>query len=430
MTMLNTARGPGPSPTLPAAGLVARLLETRALSLNLAAPLSPEDQTVQASDDASPTKWHLAHTTWFFETFVLQPHLPGYRVFDDRFNYCFNSYYEAQGARQPRGLRGLMTRPSADEVARYRTHVDAGLEALGAAGAAETPEIADLLILGLNHEQQHQELLLTDILSLFAANPLRPAYREGRPLRAQRDARPLGWVSCPGGIVDIGHAGPGFAFDNETPRHPALLRPYKLADRLVTNAEWLEFMGDGGYAHANLWLSDGWATVKREGWTAPLYWEARDGGWMQMTLWGLQSVDPAAPVCHVSYYEADAFARWAGRRLPTEFEWERAASGLPLAGNRLGSGALQPLPAPAGAGLTQMFGDVWAWTQSAYAPYPGYRPAAGAIGEYNGKFMCNQQVLRGASCATPDDHVRKSYRNFFYPQQRWQFCGLRLADDV
>ncbi len=428
--MLNTARGPGPSPTLPAASLVARLLETRALSLDLAAPLSPEDQTVQASDDASPTKWHLAHTTWFFETFVLQPHLPGYRVFDDRFNYCFNSYYEAQGARQPRGLRGLMTRPSADEVARYRTHVDAGLEALGAAGAAETPEIADLLILGLNHEQQHQELLLTDILSLFAANPLRPAYREGRPLRAQRDARPLGWVSCPGGIVDIGHAGPGFAFDNETPRHPALLRPYKLADRLVTNAEWLEFMGDGGYAQANLWLSDGWATVKREGWTAPLYWEARDGGWMQMTLWGLQSVDPAAPVCHVSYYEADAFARWAGRRLPTEFEWERAASGLPLAGNRLGSGALQPLPAPAGAGLAQMFGDVWAWTQSAYAPYPGYRPAAGAIGEYNGKFMCNQQVLRGASCATPDDHVRKSYRNFFYPQQRWQFCGLRLADDV
>ncbi len=428
--MLNTARGPGPSPTLPAASLVARLLETRALSLDLAAPLSPEDQTVQASDDASPTKWHLAHTTWFFETFVLQPHLPGYRVFDDRFNYCFNSYYEAQGARQPRGLRGLMTRPSADEVARYRTHVDAGLEALGAAGAAETPEIADLLILGLNHEQQHQELLLTDILSLFAANPLRPAYREGRPLRAQRDARPLGWVSCPGGIVDIGHAGPGFAFDNETPRHPALLRPYKLADRLVTNAEWLEFMGDGGYAHANLWLSDGWTTVKREGWTAPLYWEARDGGWMQMTLWGLQSVDPAAPVCHVSYYEADAYARWAGRRLPTEFEWERAAIGLPLAGNRLGSGALQPLPAPAGAGLTQMFGDVWAWTQSAYAPYPGYRPAAGAIGEYNGKFMCNQQVLRGASCATPDDHVRKSYRNFFYPQQRWQFCGLRLADDV
>lgn len=411
-------------------GLEQSLFETRELSLALAAPLGAEDQAAQAHDDASPTKWHLAHTTWFFETFVLRPFSSGYSVFDERFNYCFNSYYEAEGARQPRARRGLLTRPTGAEVRAYRARVDEGLRALFAEGLGEEPDIAERVELGIHHEQQHQELMLTDILALFAANPLRPAYREAPPPFGQHTSSAPTSTRFPGGLRTVGHAGPGFAFDNETPRHLVFLRPFELSDRLTTNADWLEFMADGGYRTASHWLSDGWASVQREGWHAPLYWEERDGGWVQMTLWGLRPVDPAAPVCHVSYYEAEAFARWAGRRLPTEFEWEAAADGLPIRGNMLHAGALRPVTAPFAHGPTQMFGDVWEWTQSPYVPYPGYRPAPGAIGEYNGKFMSGQMVLRGASCVTPDDHPRPTYRNFFYPHQRWQFSGLRLASDA
>ncbi|HYP57197.1 MAG TPA: ergothioneine biosynthesis protein EgtB [Beijerinckia sp.] len=407
-----------------------KLFRTRRLTLDLAAPLSLEDQGAQAHCDASPTKWHLAHTTWFFETFVLAPHLSHYRIFDARFNYCFNSYYETLGPQVPRPMRGLLTRPTAYEVRAYRAHVDDALHEIFASGTAQSEEVMRLIEIGINHEQQHQELLLTDILSLFAVNPLRPAYRESPILRAAQDPAPLAFTSIAGGLDWFGHAGQSFAFDNETPRHQAFLQPFQLANRLVTNAEWLAFMEDGGYDRPLLWLSDGWANVQREGWRAPLYWEQRDGQWLQMTLWGLQSVDRAAPVCHMSYYEAEAFAHWAGKRLPTELEWEAASAHLPVTGNMLDSGALRPLPAPRQDGVTQMFGDVWEWTQSAYQPYPGYHASEGALGEYNGKFMCNQQVLRGSSCATPDNHARATYRNFFYPHQRWQFCGLRLAENA
>lgn len=409
--------------------LAKRMLETRRLSLELAEPLSPEDMTVQPMDDASPTKWHLAHVTWFFEQFILTKHLPGYEVFDQSFNYCFNSYYESQGPRQPRPRRGMLTRPSSERVLGYRAHVDDALARLCSNGIA--PDVARLIEVGINHEQQHQELLLTDILALFAANPLRPAYRTRRPRPALSTPDDRSWVTFSGGIHQVGHDGSGFAWDNEAPHHDALIHPFRLADRLVTNAEWLEFLTDGGYRTASLWLSDGWATVNREGWQAPLYWEERDGQWFGMSLEGLQPIDRAAPVAHVSYYEADAFARWAGKRLPTEFEWEVAAQGLAVSGNSLASRAYRPLPAEAtSGGLRQMFGDVWEWTQSAYLPYPGYRPPPGALGEYNGKFMVSQQVLRGGSCATPEGHTRATYRNFFYPHQRWQFIGLRLASEI
>ena len=406
-----------------------RLLDTRHLSHERAAPLSPEDMTVQAMEDASPTKWHLAHVTWFFETFVLAKHLPGYRVFDETFNYCFNSYYESQGARQPRPSRGLLTRPSIDRVMAYRAHVDDGLRALFAQEV--DAEVARLIETGINHEQQHQELLLTDILALLAANPLRPAYRARRPRAVTREPATLGWIDFPGGIRAVGHDGEGFAWDNEAPQHQALVHPFRLADRLVTNGEWLAYMDGGGYRTAGHWLADGWATVNREGWQAPLYWEQRDGEWLAMSLEGLHPVDRSAPVCHVSYYEADAFARWAGKRLPTEFEWEVAAQGLESGGDAAAGSALRPLPAgPDTGGLRQMYGHVWQWTQSAYLPYPGYQPPAGALGEYNGKFMVSQQVLRGGSCATPAGHTRATYRNFFYPNQRWQFVGLRLAAEI
>ncbi len=411
------------------ASLARRLIETRARTNALAEPLGVEDQCAQAHDDASPTKWHLAHTSWFFETFVLQPFLPGYRTFDERFAYCFNSYYEAQGERQPRPSRGLLTRPTSGEVRAYRNHVDEALQDLEEIGRAEEPEVAARLELGIDHEMQHQELILTDILALFAANPLRPAYRDRPVLLQQCERREPTFVAHEGGLVEIGADGEAFCFDNEGPRHRVFLEPFALADQLVTNGEWHAFMTDGGYRDPRLWLSDGWQIVRSEAWRAPLYWEERDGTWLQMTLLGLQAVDPAAPVCHVSFYEADAFARWAGKRLPTEAEWEIAAVDLPVEGNMLGQDALRPLPARSGRGVTQMFGDAWEWTASAYSPYPGFRAAAGALGEYNGKFMCNQMVLRGASCVTPDAQARATYRNFFYPHQRWQFNGLRLARD-
>lgn len=398
--------------------------------MDLAAPLGAEDMTVQAMEDASPTKWHLAHTSWFFETFVLSPHLPGYRIFDENFHYCFNSYYEGLGPRQARPKRGLLTRPSLARVLEYRAHVDLALARLVAQEEATPAPWLGPIEIGLNHEQQHQELMLTDILCLFAANPLKPAYRPAPPRAAATAPAPAGWVDFAGGVHPIGATGPGFAWDNERPRHDALVGPFRLADRLVTNREWLEFMADGGYETAALWLADGWAAVNREGWRAPLYWERRDGVWLEMTLFGLLPLRLDAPVAHVSYYEADAFARRAGKRLPTEFEWEVAAATADGEGNFLGE-ALLPLPCDgaASAAPRQMFGDLWEWTASAYLPYPGYRPAPGALGEYNGKFMVSQHVLRGGSCATPKGHMRASYRNFFYPHQRWQFTGLRLASE-
>lgn len=410
--------------------LIESFREVRAVSRSLAQGLSPEDQTVQSMEDASPTKWHLAHTTWFFEQFVLDPHQPDYKPFHPRFSYLFNSYYEAVGARHARPQRGLLTRPSAEEVLDYRAHVDAAvIDLLGTAAPELRAQIASLIDLGLNHEQQHQELILTDLLHAFSHNPLKPAYR---PLSVQvpRSAPTLDWVVFAAGRYQIGHSGQGFAFDHEGPRHDVLLSPFRLASRPVTNGEWKAFMADGGYGRATLWLSDGWACAQSQQWQAPLYWERDGDEWSSMTLSGLQPVDDAAPVCHVSYYEADAFARWAGKRLPSEQEWEAAAQELPVAGNTLGSGVLRPRIAATRAGLQQMFGDVWEWTQSPYAPYPGYRAPEGAVGEYNGKFMCNQMVLRGGSCATPDGHLRACYRNFFHPDRRWQFSGLRLAEDA
>jgi ergothioneine biosynthesis protein EgtB len=413
-----------------------RLRASRQQSLDLAAPLSDEDQTVQAMEDASPTKWHLAHTTWFYETFLLRAHLPDYQPFSDDFDYCFNSYYEAKGERHPRPYRGLLTRPSAAEVRDYRAHVDANLDRLfneGLTRDASDP-IGELVELGINHEQQHQELLLTDILSLFAVNPLRPAYRrpQARPEEVKAEAQ-LEWIAFDGGIKTVGHDGQGFSYDNEGPRHDVLLQPFRLASRCVTNGDWLAFMQAGGYRDPLLWLADGWTTVKTQNWNAPHYWEERDGVWHQMTLDGLIPIDPRAPVSHVSYFEANAFAHWAGKRLPTEFEWEVASDGYAVEGNDLSTGALRPRPATATGNegrLAQMFGDVWEWTASAYQPYPGYRAAPGAVGEYNGKFMVSQQVLRGGSCATAGGHVRATYRNFFFPHQRWQFTGLRLAEDA
>jgi ergothioneine biosynthesis protein EgtB len=402
----------------------------REATARLGAPLSDADATVQSMPDASPAKWHLAHTTWFFERMILEQNLPGYRAFDPEFNFLFNSYYESIGARQPRPRRGMITRPSLETVYAYRDHVDRAIASLIEDDLR--PAVAELIELGCNHEQQHQELLLTDILHLFAQNPLRPAYKDPGPIAVgETDRSPPGYRRFDGGVAEIGHDGMGFAFDCEGPRHRALIEPFELADRLVTNAEWMEFMADGGYRTPLLWLSAGWAMVQSEGWTAPLYWEARGDGYWSMTLRGAQPVDPAAPVTHVSYFEADAFATWAHRRLPSEFEWEHAARGEPLRGNFVESGRLRPAPALAGqTALRQIHGDVWEWTRSAFGPYPRFHPAPGAVGEYNGKFMCGQFVLRGGSCVTPADHMRTSYRNFFPPDARWQFSGLRLAGDA
>jgi dimethylhistidine N-methyltransferase len=409
-----------------AAGWAERYRSVRAASEALTRSLTAEDQAAQSMPDASPAKWHLAHTSWFFETFLLTPRLAGYRVFDPRFGYLFNSYYEALGPRQPRPDRGLLTRPSLADVMAYRAHVDAGMARLL---ATADPDAAALVALGLAHEEQHQELILMDIQHLFASSPLKPAYAPPRPAPEPRPVSPLAFVDVDGGLVEIGHAGPGFCFDNETPRHRTWLEPYRLADRLVTNAEWQAFMADRGYERPDLWHADGWARVREEGWRAPLYWEEADGGWSVMTLHGLRPLEPAAPVSHVSWYEASAYAAWAGARLPTEAEWEHAAAGQAPVGRFLGAGRLDAVAASEGEGLKQMFGDCWEWTSSAYSPYPGFRPAPGAVGEYNGKFMAGQFVLRGGACVTPAGHVRASYRNFFYPHQRWMFSGVRLAMD-
>ncbi|NNG02988.1 MAG: ergothioneine biosynthesis protein EgtB [Inquilinus sp.] len=415
------------------AALGARFDAVRARTEALAADLAPEDQVVQSMEDASPTKWHLAHTSWFFEQFLLAEHVAGYRRFHPDFAFLFNSYYEGAGARHARPRRGMVTRPTVAEVMDYRRHVTSAMDALMAGPEDDVwAAIAPLIDLGCNHEQQHQELLLTDILHALSCNPILPANRAYRPAAASAASGP-DWVAFDGGIRRIGHDGSGgdsgFAFDSEGPRHEVLLRPHRLAGRPVTNGEWRAFIDDGGYRVPQLWLSDGWATVQREGWQAPLYWEQRDGAWHAFGLAGLRPIEADAPVAHVSFYEAEAFARWAGKRLPTEAEWEVAAAEYPVAGNWADSDLLRPLPDPGGDGLRQVYGDVWEWTQSPYGPYPGFVPPPGAVGEYNGKFMCNQMVLRGGSCVTPAGHVRATYRNFFYPHQRWQFTGLRLAED-
>lgn len=431
------------TPVREASTLSEQYRQVREATQALCAPLATEDYVVQSMPDASPAKWHLAHTSWFFEEFVLQKAVRAHEFHDPDFRYLFNSYYNAVGPMHGRSSRGLLSRPTVQQVLDYRARVDERMSALLRDEGGIPAELARVITLGLHHEQQHQELLLTDIKHLFSCNPLLPVYIQQSP-PATRAAPALSFRRFDGGLVYIGHdgersGGAGFCFDNELPRHRAYVAPFELATRPVTNAEYLEFIRDGGYRNAAHWLSDGWATVQREQWTRPIYWSE----WLrqEFTLRGLSELDPHAPACHLSGYEADAFARWAGGRLPTEFEWEIAAAGVPTSGNFVESRHWHPMPATPSAHqaleaqtgaspLLQMFGDVWEWTQSAYAPYPGYRPASGALGEYNGKFMVNQLVLRGGSCATPRNHIRPTYRNFFNPAARWQFSGVRLARDL
>ncbi|MCK7594862.1 ergothioneine biosynthesis protein EgtB [Pseudomarimonas salicorniae] len=409
----------------PRQAIAARFRQVRERSVALVAGLSAEDCCVQSMESASPLKWHLGHTSWFFETFILARHVEGFRPWREGWDYLFNSYYQTVGPMHARPRRGLLTRPSLDEVLAYRRAIDEQVEAL-IEDAEAGPVISPLVELGVQHEQQHQELMLTDLLHLLSCNPLAPAYRE-LPAAGQGDAPPLRWVDHPGGIERCGAEEGGFAFDNERPRHRSLIARHALASRLVSCGEYRDFIRDGGYERPELWLSDGWAAVQREGWFAPMYWQ-RDLE-SAFGLGGLRAIEPAAPVCHVSYFEADAFARWAGARLPTEFEWESAAAKQPVQGNLADDGALRPLPAKGSGEIEQLFGDCWEWTASAYLGYPGFRPLAGSLGEYNGKFMSGQFVLRGGSLATPADHIRCSYRNFFYPGDRWQFMGIRLARD-
>ena len=417
--------------------VVARFEHVRAHTESLAAPLSPEDQTVQSMPDVSPTKWHRAHVTWFFETFLLAEHESGFSPFQDQYWFLFNSYYESLGPRYSRPDRGLVTRPGAHEVGYYRRNVDARVrELVEGLDEGTLTKLAPVIELGSHHEQQHQELLLMDIKHVLSRNPLQPVYAGTR--RAPSEPDDLGWVEVEGGLVEVGHQGEGFSFDNELPRHRQWLEPYRLADRLVTNGEWLEFMADGGYTRAGLWLSDGWARVNAEAWRAPFYWVEHDGVWLEHTLHGTWPVDPGAPVTHVSFYEAEAYATWAGKRLPTEAEWEHAVvvdgqgdaahAGGNLADQQAFHPAAAPARAPHGSRLRQVYGDCWEWTASAYHPYPGFHPPEGAIGEYNGKFMSNQMVLRGGCALTPPDHARLTYRNFFPHAARWAMSGVRLAD--
>lgn len=414
------------------ANLAERFSQTRRFTERLCEPLSVEDFVVQSMPDASPTRWHLAHTTWFFETFVLARWEADYQPANADFQFLFNSYYNSVGEAFPRAQRGLLTRPTVAEVFEYRHAVDHRVSRLLASLADDdTIELARVVELGINHEQQHQELMLTDIKHAFSCNPLFPMYRQSPAGLPAADAKPSSWSAFSGGVVEIGHAGRTFAFDNERPRHKSFLQPFEMQNRLVTTGEFFEFVNDGGYRRPGLWLSLGWATVREQQWAAPLYWVKRDENWHEFSLGGLRPLNADEPVCHISYFEADAFARWAGARLPTEAEWEHAAAGVDVEGRFVEGERYHPGPLNGNrGGLAQMYGEVWQWTASGYAPYPGYVPPAGALGEYNAKFMCNQYVLRGGSCATPASHLRATYRNFFPPEARWQFTGIRLARDA
>jgi ergothioneine biosynthesis protein EgtB len=413
--------------------LLARFHQIRDFTNALCTNLEAEDFVVQSMPDVSPTKWHLSHTTWFFETFILKKFVPGYHADVPEYAYLFNSYYNAAGDMHRRDLRGLIARPTVSEAQRYRSSIDAHIDnLLSDADESLIGEIEPILVLGIHHEQQHQELLITDIKHVFAQNPLYPVFRERKIDIASSKRPPMCFVDFDEATVQIGHDGDRFAYDNEGPRHRALVSAFSLASRPVTNGEYLQFIEDSGYARAEFWLSLGWMTVNEQRWQAPLYWVKRDGAWWNFTLSGFRAVDESEPVTHVSYFEADAYANWARARLPTEFEWERASFDCPIEGNFVENEAFHPQPATASVearDLDQMFGDVWEWTRSAYSPYPGYRAAPGALGEYNGKFMCNQYVLRGGSCATSRTHIRRTYRNFFQPEKRWQFNGIRLARD-
>ena len=411
--------------------LAERYREVRRATECLCEPLVTEDYVVQSMPDASPTRWHLAHTTWFFETFVLKPTMPDYKPVDSLFEYLFNSYYNTVGDQFPRPQRGLLTRPTVDDVKRYRAHVDRHVLELLESERLGVEVPTAVITVGLHHEQQHQELMLTDLKHLFSRNPLHPVYREVGQLPVS-GTQPLTWHEQAEDLVEIGFHGGGFAYDNECPRHRVFVEAFELASRLVTCGEYLAFIEDGGYHRPAFWLSDGWKTVGGQGWQAPLYWENRDGHWMLFTLSGVREISEAEPVCHVSYYEADAYARWAGARLPTEAEWEVMAADRAIEGNFVDDGYLHPVPdttMPPGEMPAQLFGDVWEWAQSPYVQYPGYRQPGGALGEYNAKFMSNQMVLRGGSCATRRSHIRATYRNFLQPEARWQFSGIRLARD-
>ena len=421
-----------------------RFNQIRNFTNALSAGLEPEDCVVQSMPDVSPTKWHLAHTTWFFETFILKKFVPGYRAEIPEYAYLFNSYYNAAGDMHRRDLRGLISRPTVSEAGRYRASIDSHMDdLLSNADEKSLDEIEPLLVLGVNHEQQHQELLITDIKHVLAQNPLYPVFRQRNRDVDAKKITPIRFIDFEGTLTAMGHEGDGFAYDNEGPRHQALVPAFSLATRPVTNGEYIGFIEDNGYSRPEFWLSLGWMTVNEQRWNAPLYWTKRDGAWWNFTLSGLRPIDQSDPVTHVSYFEADAYANWAGARLPTEFEWERAALSCPIEGNFVETELFHPVSvAPNAFGavsadkpgkgqrLHQMFGDVWEWTRSAYSPYPGYHAAPGALGEYNGKFMCNQYVLRGGSCATSRTHIRRTYRNFFQPEKRWQFTGIRLARDA
>lgn len=419
--------------TQPAIDRLQRFRAVREFSRAQVAPLSVEDMGLQAMADVSPPKWHLAHTSWFFETFVLEQFEPGFKPFNSRFRHLFNSYYETVGTFHPRHQRGLLSRPSVEEVLDYRANIDQRIDALANQCDAETwQRIAPLILLGTHHEQQHQELLFTDTLYNFSQNPLAPDYRDPPTDTKQGKSRidELFYQNFEGGLLSIGDDRSSFSFDNESPRHQVYLQPYRLANRLITNGEFCQFIDDKGYQTPVLWLSDGWAMVQNQQWQKPLYWRQSNADWLEFSLYGLQPLDRDAPVAHLSYFEADAYATWAGKRLPTEAEWEHAAAGQPITGNLLDAAHFTPVAGSSSESLQQLYGDVWEWTASPYSPYPGFKPPAGPVGEYNGKFMCNQMVLRGGSCVTPANHIRATYRNFFPADARWQFSGIRLADEL